>query len=284
MPLKFENSAPLTKDNFTNRAYYEAFLYGENLDIGGGTITKSEIDILKEHPELTRISVAGLSQDTFEYFIENYGKQFRGIYFFKNKLVSDLSALETLENVEAIGYFLNQRAENLWDMSKNKSLEMLEICDFSKLFNLNGIEKASKLKCLEFGNKVWATSKIDIIPDLKKSPIEHIYFNAEMSNQNIYKLLELPKLKTLDFRTNLCKTEFLAWICANYPQIEGYCLKPYTLFNDDEGFICGKRKPHINMTNEKDRIKAEKSVEKFEKLKQQFKGIPFEQFSELIEK
>lgn len=283
MPLKFENSTPLTKNNFTNRTNYEAFLYGEAIDIGGGTITREEIDILKEHPELTRISVAGLHQDTFEYFIENYGKQFYGIYFFKNKMVSDLSALETLKNVEAIGYFLNQRAENLWDMSKNKSLEMLEISDFSRLYNLNGIEKAPKLKCLEFGNKVWATSKIDIVPDMKESAIEHIYFNAELSNRDICRFLEIPLLKTLNFRVNLCKTEFLAWISANYPEVDGYCLKPYTLFNDNSGFICGKRKPHIDMTNEKDRIKIEKSVEKFNKLKQQFKGMTFEQFSAIVE-
>lgn len=285
MPIKFEKSDPLTASNYTSRSYYEAFLYGDAFDIGGGTITQEEIDEIKEYPDLKRISIAGLHQDTFEYFVEHYGKQFSGIYFFKNKMVTDLSALESLEKIEAIGYFLNQRATSLWDVSKNTSLKMLNIDDFSRLDNLVGIEKAPSLKYLEFGNKIWATSKINIVPDMSSSHIQEISFNAELSYENIYELLKIPSLNALHFRSNLCKTEFLAWISANYPELEGFCLKPYFLYRDDkEGFICGKRKPHIDMDKEKDRLKVEKCIRAFNEMKQRYGGMSFEDFMKILDK
>lgn len=249
VPLSIEYNTPLTEENFTDHRSYEAFLCGEAADIGGGTITTEEIDIIKEHPELTRISVAGLHQDTFEYFIEKYARQFSGIYFFKNKMVSDLSALETLENIEAIGYFANQRAERLWDMSKNKALKMLDLSALTRLHDLSGIEKAPNLRHLRFDGGVWSKSKIDIVPDLAASPLEYVAFDAKMSYQNAYRFLKLPNLKNLNFSLSPCKTEFLAWVSANYPDAV-----------EDSG--CSAR---------------------FQKMKQQFKGMPFEEILKLIQ-
>lgn len=56
-----------------------------NMDIGGGTISKEEIDSLANYPDIDVVTISGLRQDTFEYFIKNYGKQLRAIRFFKNK-------------------------------------------------------------------------------------------------------------------------------------------------------------------------------------------------------
>lgn len=72
----------LTFDNFCSKNFYQVFLCGKAADIGGGTITKKELDIIKRHPEWERISIAGLHQDTFEYFVQTYGRQFKAIYFF----------------------------------------------------------------------------------------------------------------------------------------------------------------------------------------------------------
>ncbi len=283
MPILFKENEPLTRYNFTIRDYYEAFLYGEAMDIGGGIITKEEIDELDNYPQLTRISVAGLHQDTFDYFVEKYGKRFTGIYFFKNKMVADLSALETLTDIEVLGYFLNQRATKLWDMSKNKSLCMLNIDDFSRLDNLHGIEKAPELQCIKFGNKIWATSKINIVPDLSQSKLEYVSFNASLPYEETYKFLQIPNLKELDFRSNLYKTEFLAWVCANYPEIEGFCLRPYRIFQDNTGFICGKRKPSFYMEDPKGKKKAENAEKRFEKMKENYVGWSFDEIMKELE-
>lgn len=285
MPLIFEDHPELTYGNFTDRCNYQAFLYGEAIDIGGGTVTKKEIDIINEHPELDRISVAGLHQDTFDYFVNTYGHRFKAIYFFKNKTVADLSALSELENIEVIGYFLNQRADKLWDMSGNKKLKMLEISDFSRLKDFSGIETAPALEALEFGNKIWARTVLDIVPDMSGSPLNYVSYNADIGFDNTYRFLSASGLKTLSFPTNAYPVEFVVWICSNYPALEGFCLKPYVIFDDGSGFITGKRKPHFDDINdEKDKKKVDNAVKRFEEIKAKLKGLSFSEIVKIINK
>ena len=57
-------------------------------------LTRQELDILRGLPKATQISVNGLTQDTFEYLIAQYGSQFKVINFWKCPLVRDLTPLE----------------------------------------------------------------------------------------------------------------------------------------------------------------------------------------------
>lgn len=284
MPITTDgmNKEELNWSNFCENSHYEAFLCGKAADMGGGTITKEEIDEIQDYQELRRIAVAGLHQDTFDYFVEKYGDRFKAIYFFKNKMVTDLSVLGKLKNVEVIGYFLNQRAEELWDMSGNTSLKMLDIADFSRLKTLKGIETAPHLQCIKFGNKVWGKSKIEIVPELKKTKLERVSFNSEMSCENLMYFLESPTLIELDFCTNLYKTEFLAWINANFPNIQGYAIGPYKSFRDNSVLVCGKRKPYLYLENEKDRIKLQKYENKFNEMVNEFKGVSLQEMLKIL--
>ncbi len=279
MPLVHKGLKELSYDNFEwNTDAYQAFLCGEKADIGGGTIEKDEIDIICGYPELTSICISGLHQDTFDYFVTTYGKQFKAILFFKNKMVSDLSALGTLDHIEAIGYFLNQRAEQLWDMSGNKHLKMLGINDFSRLHDFSGIEKAPELEYLSFGNLVWAKSKMSCIPNLNDSALKRISFNAAIDYEGLHRFLSIKGLEKLDFRANLYPTEFLAWICANYPDLQGECLKPYIMYDEKSGAICGKRKKYLeDISSEKAQKAIQKAEEDFDKMKKRFAGISFEE-------
>ena len=76
----------ITNENFANSPY----LFKENddnslrliphdNDIGGGVITKQEIDALEAYDGLEYLMISGLKQDTFEYFIQNYARNLRGI-------------------------------------------------------------------------------------------------------------------------------------------------------------------------------------------------------------
>lgn len=121
------------------------WLHEENMDIGGGKISVDNIDRLKDFPDADVVTVSGLRQDTFEYFLKTYGRQLKVIRFFKNKFVEDWSMLGTLPNFEYVYFFSNQRIETLWDMSGNQSLTGLCIEDFSRLHSINGINTAPTL-------------------------------------------------------------------------------------------------------------------------------------------
>ena len=83
-------------------------------EIGGGRISKEQIDTIGDSQN-TKITISGLTQETFEYFIDTYGNRFQEIIFWKCPIVKELSKLESLVNIESISYFWNQKAETLWD-------------------------------------------------------------------------------------------------------------------------------------------------------------------------
>ena len=87
-------------------------------EVGGGTTSIEEIDIIQEYPNAKSLIISGLKQESFEYLIQNYGNQFKAISFWKNKLITDLSPLGNLKGLEYLHYFFNQRATKLWDMRK----------------------------------------------------------------------------------------------------------------------------------------------------------------------
>ena len=88
-------------------------LRAPNMDVTGGTIRREDIDLLAQYPEVRSVSASGLRQDTFVYFVQQYGRRLRYIDFFKNKLVEDWSLLGTLPELEGIRFFHNQRITSL---------------------------------------------------------------------------------------------------------------------------------------------------------------------------
>ena len=110
--------------------------------ISGGRITCDDIDELKDHPNATEVWISGLTQDTFDYFIENYGEQFKVINFWKCPRIDDFKKLEQLTNIEYLLFFWNQRVSHLWDLSKNLHLKGISFDDFTKMHTLEEIPLA----------------------------------------------------------------------------------------------------------------------------------------------
>lgn len=258
------------------------WLHDEKMDIGGGKISINDIDRLKDFADTDVVTVSGLKQDTFEYFIKTYGKQFKAIRFFKNKLVEDWSLLGTLPDLEYVHFFSNQRIDSLWDMSKNKSLTGLCIEDFSKLHSIDGINTAPNLKEFSIGNAVWSTMMVDSLTPLANTNIEKFNFSGKSIVDNDFSFLStMPCLTVFDFPANMLSTEQIAWIAANFPHIEGFALKANidcnmydSSMNDVPGtIIVGKRKPSLILQGNEKRI--EKYVLSFESLKQKYKNMPY---------
>ncbi|MBQ8849560.1 MAG: internalin [Clostridia bacterium] len=260
------------------------WLRSENMDIGGGKITVEDIDKLKDYPCADVVTISGLCQDTFEYFIKTYGKQLKAIRFFKNKFVEDLSLLGTLPQLEYVYFFANQRVNALWDMSLNICLRGLCIEDFSRLSSISGIETAPSLRQFSIGNAIWSKMVLESLMPLANTSIEKLSFSGKTLVDNDLSFIEkLPDLKVFDFATNMFTTEQVAWMAANFPQIDGFALKPKcdcelsetnsNSLNVPGTIIVGKRKPALIIKgNEK---KIQKYVESFEALKLKYKGVPY---------
>ena len=259
------------------KTHTSLWLREERMDIGGGRISRADIDKLKDHPDAEVVSISGLRQDTFEYFLENYGGRLRAISFFKNKFIEDWSPLGLLPDIEYLQFFANQRIDSLWDMSLNRKLTGLCIEDFSRLKYIEGIETAPSLKNLRIGNAIWSTMTIESFRPLVGSGIEKLVFSGKSIADNDFSFLaDMPELRVFDLPTNMVPTERVAWIAANFPDLKGYALRPKidVMRGDEPGtLIVGKGKPSLKIGGNERRI--ERYVETFEELKQKYKGVPY---------
>ena len=100
-------------------------------DVGGGTTTKEQIDIVQEYSNAKSLIILGLNQESFEYLIQNYGNQFKAISFWKNKRINDLSPYAIIE------YFsLGNKVWAKMDIESLKPLIQSNVSHFAWLKNI----------------------------------------------------------------------------------------------------------------------------------------------------
>ncbi len=252
-------------------------------DVSGGRITKAEIDVIKEFPRASEIAISGLTQDTFEYFVENYGHQFKAIIFWKCPLVGSLKAIEYLDQVEYIVYFWNQRAEHLWDFSKTKSLKGFCFDDFTRMHDISEIADAPALEDLRFGDRVLNKYTLNTLGPIKEcTALKSLKFSAKkLVDGKIEPLAHLKQLEHLWFSSNLFSTEQVAWLKAHLPDtVVSTVLNAYRTLEKPlnfsgkakDTFIVGKGKPFLSSVE--DEAKISKYVAQFNKMHQWFLENP----------
>lgn len=92
--------------NFSSTSFENFDINLVQKEVDGGSVSVDQIvEAIGKIPNASSIVISGLKQDTFEYFVERYGKQFEAISFWKNKLVEDLSSLSKLNGIKFINYF-----------------------------------------------------------------------------------------------------------------------------------------------------------------------------------
>ena len=224
-----------------------------------------------------------MTQDTFEYFIENYAQQFKAIIFWKCPLVSSLKAMEVLDQVEYIVYFWNQKAEHLWDFSKTESLKGFCYDDFRRMHDISEIAGAPALEELQFGDRVWAKYILNTLDPIKEcTALKRLAFSAKkIADRKIEPLAHLKQLEYLSFSSNLFSTEQVAWLKAHLPDtVVSKVLNAYWTIDkplkisgkDKDTFIVGKRKPLLSSAEDKARIS--RYVEQFNAMHQWFLEHP----------
>lgn len=245
-------------------------------------LTMAQVDVLKEHPEATEVLVGGLDQETFEYFVDTYGQQFRVIHFWKCPLITDFSRLERLTQVEYLLFFWNQRVSHLWDMSRNVNLKGISFDDFTRLRTLEEIPLAPGLEELYFGDRIWNAFVAESLKPLAGAKMLRILrFTAlRIVDNDITPLAEIPNLEVLEFPPRLFTIEQVAWLTSRLPHVQSSVLCPYLRLDspfDHEGLmkdvlVIGKGKPFLNSYVDQERL--EKYENQFSTLVQQYTQEP----------
>ncbi len=252
-----------------------------------GIITRQEIDRVSDRPNIKALKICGLRQDTFDYFIDRYGRQFEAIFFWKCPLVADLSKLAGLARLKHVGFFWNQRAERLWDMSGNGALKSVFLNDFSRLHHLDDLASAPALEELHFGDAVWDGCVIETLKPLERCVgLRYLSFTGKkITDGDPSPIAALPRLEELAFPCNFFTTEQIAWLTARLPKVKSQVLAPFYHTEPIEWptakgvkhkdtFIVGKGKPFLDSSA--DRLRIEKYAREFEALAGRFRQNPQE--------
>jgi len=221
------------------------------------------------------LEICGMNQESFEYFVKNYGSTYRYLSFFKCQLISDFSPLENLSNLEHVNIYWNIRANNLWNFEKNKALHTISISDAKKMtLNPDLLKTSNNLENVFFSGSIFTNYPMESLDCFSGMPkLKHLWLNnIRLNIKNFDTLDNLPSLERFDFDAGMYTTEEIAWLVAKYPNLSGKCLCAYNkedaLLNDVR--VCGFRKPGLDLPKQQKTL--DKYIKKFEDLVQQYKN------------
>ena len=220
------------------------------------------------------LQISDMNQESFEYFIENYGKNYEVLHFVKCQLISDFSPLSRLKNLKAVRIDWNVRSRGLWDMSENTKLSHIVITE-SKIItrNLQKLNTGKTLKSVSvYGDSFspYPLSSIDVfgnLPQLEALNLDDL----KIEDRNTDFLKTLPNLSEFNFGPGMFTTEEIAYMCARYPHIHGSSLGAYstTAATIYDVRVCGYRKPGIDLPEGQKRL--DKYISSFNALVEKYK-------------
>ncbi len=211
-------------DRVVRRGMHSLFLRKDPKRRRGG-ISRTDIDQMQAFPYIRTVSVEGLDQDTFTYFVRTYGEQLRAIRFRDCRRVEDWSCLAELPQIEFLYFEGNSHVTGLWDVSRNKFLQGLFLEGCAGLQSLEGLCQARALKYFVLTDKDPRTGErvrmaLTSLESMKGATIKRMSLDVARMDAPTPELLDyLPYLRELDFPLHLLNAETVAEIQANFPKL-----------------------------------------------------------------
>lgn len=221
------------------------------------------------------LEICGMNQQSFEYFVTHYGKTYRYLYFFKSQQIQDFSPLEDLENLEAVDIYWNIRADNLWNMQRNKALKAIRISDAKKMSLKPDLVRTSPtLEAFYLSGSVWGRYPLESLEIFAGMPslMSLCLWDIKLLDRSMDALASMPELCEFRFDPGMLTTEEIAAICARYPHISGYSLRPYCpqYYGATSSMrVCGYRKPTLELPEQQHLL--DKHVKKFNDLVEKYR-------------
>lgn len=227
------------------------------------------------------IRICGASQEGFEHFCRKYGRTYRHISLFKCQLISDLSPLGELPNLEYVDIYWNIRSDKLWDMSRNVSLRALHISDCKKMtYDPRLLATAPVLEDVSFTGVAFGTypmKSLEVfaqIPTLRNLALRRI----KPEDKTAYFLDTAKELETYEFDPGMYTTEEIARMVARRPDVGGNFFRAYgQAYPGSRSYfrVSGYRKPELELPRQQKAL--DKHAAYFNALVEQYRreeGLP----------
>jgi hypothetical protein len=253
-------------------------------ELNGGATSEAELEVLEQRTDATALTVSGLDQRVFETLARRFGRRLTALHLWKCPKISDLSPIEDMSRLTHLAVFWNQRAQRLWNFSRNPDLLALHFTDFTKLDQLDDIAGgAPSLRVLEFGNANFSRYQVKTLdPVGQLHDLTSLSFNAKTIGDNrIQPLANLRKLRDLDFPSNQFTVEQLAWLRARLPDtVAGLSLDAVRPLRQPlrrgskqlDLLVNGRRMPFLSSTADATRV--QKYIAAFQAMVEAFRADP----------
>lgn len=225
-----------------------------------------------KHPEILFIS--GMNQESLEYFVKQYGKDYRYLEFFHCQLIRDFSPLEDLTKLEEVSVHWNIRAEKLWNFNKNEALKTLTVNDAKKLtLRPDMVKTSAVLENVFFCGGMFNNYTMESLDCFAGMPsLKHLkLYCIRLADKRMDALNQMPALERFDFDAGMLTTEEIARIVAKYPHLSGQSLCAYNtedaVVNDVR--VCGFRKPALDLPQHQKQL--DKYIAEFQTLVEQYR-------------
>ena len=274
-------------DRVVRQGMHSLFLCKNGVD-KQGDITTEDIDGVQAFPYIRTVSVSGLKQHTFEYFVRRYGHQFKAIRFCNCHRVEDWSLLGTLPKLEYLYWEGNKCVSTLWDMRGNKFLRGLGLSRITGLHDLKGIASAPALKYFYIDDMDRETGKrstvayLTSLEGLATSCLQEVVIDVRKVQDTCPDFVDkMPYLRTLQFPPELFSAMQVAWMIANFPRLTGQSLCPMietTVASGERTLpavrMVGKGRPTLVREGNEQRIRQYRK--KFLAMVEMFRDVPYD--------
>ena len=221
------------------------------------------------------IRICGLTQEGLEHFCHKYGHTYRHIDLFKCQLISDLSPLGDLPNLEYVSIYWNIRSDKLWDMSRNMNLKALHISDCKKMtYDPQLLATAPALEDISFCGIAFGSYPMKSLEVFSNIPtLKNLYLHRIKPEDRTASFLDTAKeLETFEFDPGMYTTEEIARMVACRPDVGGNFFRAYgqshpgsrTFFR-----VSGYRKPELEIPRQQKAL--DKHVAYFNALVEQYR-------------
>jgi hypothetical protein len=232
--------------------------------------TAKNIDRLKEL-QIDNLWLIGAKEKDLEKILSLTQPKYLSLY---QVLAVDISILETLATTSTLVLNWNTKSTSLWDISKNSELRNLEIVDFSKLYDISDISKATQIEVLKLEGGIEKKLNIQTLKPL--SVLTNLKYlrlaNLKITDDTLKPLADLKNLNEL-WLSNQFETKEYAWLATRLPNTKCDMFQAVNKVNITgtknelvwDTMVTGRRKSFLLSTQ--DRQKIDKYISDFEKMK-----------------
>lgn len=263
-------------DDHEKRLHNTRYVRKPNDPLSLTNLTPADVDYEMQqgkNPEM--IEICGITQEGFEYFCRQYGQTYRHISLFKCQLLSDLSPLGELPNLEYVDIYWNIRSDKLWNMSRNVNLKALHISDCKKMtYDPQLLATAPTLEDVGFSGIAFGSypmKSLEVfanIPTLRNVGL----YRIKPEDKTAYFLDTAPDLETYEFDPGMYTTEEIAYMVAKRPDVGGRFFRAYGPAHPGSKIfmrVSGYRKPELEIPRQQKAL--DKHVAYFNALVEQYR-------------